>query len=197
MTASTFSQPTLAHEAWHGGNATVRNITLAVLGSLALWVSAKIHIPYYPVPMTMQSFVVLFLGMSLGWRLGAATVLLYLAQGAVGLPVFSGTPQYGIGIGYMLGTTGGFLLGFVLAAGAVGALAQRGWDRNVFTTFAAMLIGSAIIYIPGILWLGALIGWDKPVLELGMTPFLLGDLTKVLLASAVLPLCWQWVKRKS
>ncbi|MCR9136678.1 MAG: biotin transporter BioY [Alphaproteobacteria bacterium] len=197
MTASTLSQPTLAHEAWHGGNATVRNVTLAILGSLALWASAKMHVPFYPVPMTMQSFVVLFIGMSFGWRLGAATVLLYLAQGAMGLPVFSGTPEKGIGIAYMLGTTGGYLLGFALAAGVVGALAQRGWDRNVFTTFAAMLIGNVVIYVPGLLWLGALVGWDKPVLAWGMTPFLLGDLTKILLASAVLPLCWQLIKRKS
>ncbi len=195
MTASTFSHPTLASTAWHGGSAVVRNVTLAVLGSLALWLSAKIQVPFYPVPMTMQTFVVLFIGMSFGWRLGAATVLLYLVEGAFGLPVFSGTPERGIGLAYLMGPTGGYLVGFVLAAGIVGALAQRGWDRNVFTTFAAMVIGNAVIYALGLLWLGTLIGWDKPVLYMGMTQFLLGDLTKILLASAALPLCWKMVKR--
>ena len=195
MTASTFTHPTLAHTAWHGGNATVRNITLAVLGSLALWASAKLQVPFYPVPMTMQTFVVLFIGMSFGWRLGMATVMLYLVQGAMGLPVFAGTPEKGIGLAYMLGTTGGYLVGYVFAAGVVGALAQRGWDRNVFTAFTAMLIGNVVIYVPGLLWLGAIVGWDKPVLAWGLTPFILGDAVKVLLASAVLPVCWQLLKR--
>ena len=126
MSASITSRPTLAETAWHGGNATVRNVTLAVLGSLALWLSAKIQVPFYPVSMTMQTFVVLAVGMAFGWRLGATTVLLYLVEGAAGLPVFAGTPEKGIGLAYMAGPTGGYLVGFVLAAAAVGALAQRG-----------------------------------------------------------------------
>ncbi len=195
MTASTISRPTLAETAWHGGSAVVRNITLAVLGSLALWLSAKIQVPFYPVPMTMQTFIVLTIGMAFGWRLGAATVLFYLAQGAVGLPVFAGTPEKGIGLAYMVGPTGGYLIGFVLAAAVVGALARRGWDRSVLTTLAAMLIGNAIIYLPGLLWLGAIVGWDKPVLQWGMTPFLLGDATKVVLAACALPLFWRLINK--
>ena len=123
-------------------------------GTLALALSAKIQIPFWPVPLTMQTLVVLLIGMAYGWRLGGATLLLYLAEGAVGLPVFAGTPEKGIGLAYMLGTTGGYLLGFALAAAACGALAERGWDRSFARVVAAMLIGNAIIYSTGVLWLG-------------------------------------------
>jgi len=194
MTVSTVSHPTLIETAWRGGHPALRAVTLAVLGSLALWLSAKIQVPFYPVPMTMQTFVVLAIGMVFGWRLGAATVLLYLAEGTAGLPVFAGTPEKGIGFAYMMGPTGGYLLGYVLAAAAVGALARRGWDRHVATTLAAMLIGNALIYLPGLLWLGTVLGWDKPVLQWGLTPFLLGDGLKMLLAAAVLPLCWRLMR---
>lgn len=164
---------------------------LAVLGSMALWISAKISIPFWPVPLTMQTFVVLMIGMAFGSRLGMATVLLYLAEGAAGLPVFSGTPEKGIGLAYMMGTTGGYLLGFVLAAGVVGYLAERGWDRNPITTGVAMLIGNIVIYIPGLLWLGAIVGWDKPVLAWGLTPFLAGDALKLALAAVLMPALWR------
>ncbi|MFQ5466721.1 MAG: biotin transporter BioY, partial [Kiloniellaceae bacterium] len=130
-----------------------------------------------------------------GWRLGAATLLLYLAEGALGLPVFAGAPEKGIGLAYMAGPTGGYLVGFVLAAAACGWLAERGWDRSVAKTAAAMLIGNVIIYVPGLLWLGTLVGWDKPILTWGLTPFLLGDLTKLALAAAVLPAIWKLVRR--
>lgn len=174
----------------------VRNVVLAVVGSLLIWASAKIQVPFYPVPMTMQTFVILALGMAYGWRLGAATVLLYLAEGAMGLPVFSGTPEKGLGLAYMAGTTGGYLFGFVLAAAACGWLAERGWDRNVVTTALAMLIGNMLIYVVGLLWLGTLLGWDKPILAWGLTPFILGDVTKVALAAAVLPLAWRAISAK-
>ncbi len=196
MTSSTMNS-TLAEAIWSPDNRIVRNIVLAVLGTVALWISAKINVPFYPVPMTMQTFAVLVIGMAFGWRLGAATVLLYLAEGAAGLPVFAGTPEKGIGLAYMMGPTGGYLVGFVLAAGAVGWLAGRGWDRNVFWTLAVMVIGTAIIFIPGLLWLGAVIGWDKPVLEFGLIPFMPGAAFKIALAAAVLPLAWRWVGRRS
>ena len=173
-----------------------RMAILAVAGSVALTLSAKVQVPFYPVPMTMQTFVVLALGMAFGWRLGAATVLLYLAEGAAGLPVFSGTPEKGLGLAYMLGTTGGYLFGFVLAAAACGWLAQRGWDRSVFKTALAMVIGNAIIYLCGLLWLGGLVGWDKPLLAWGMTPFLIGDAFKLALAAGVMPLLWQALGKK-
>lgn len=172
-----------------------RAVLLVVAGSLLLTLSAKVQIPFYPVPMTMQTFAVLALGMALGWRLGAASVAFYLAQGAVGLPVFAGTPEKGIGLAYMMGPTGGYLLGFLLAAAVCGWLAERGWDRRVSTTALAMLIGNAVIYVPGLLYLGSLIGWDKPVLEWGMTPFLLGDVTKLALAAAVMPAAWHLLRK--
>ena len=189
--------PTLAGTLWPAGkaNTMLRGMVLAVAGTALLTIAAKIQVPFYPVPMTLQTFVVLALGMAYGWRLGAATLLLYLAEGALGLPVFAGTPEKGIGLAYMLGGTGGYLIGFVLAAAACGWLAERGWDRGVVRTAAAMLIGNAIIYVPGLLWLGGLFGWDKPILEWGLTPFLLGDLTKLALAAAVLPLAWRWLDR--
>lgn len=196
MTASTFTRPTLAETAWNADNWLLRNVTLAILGSLALWVSAKIEVPFYPVPMTMQTFAVLSIGMAFGWRLGAATVLLYLAQGAAGLPVFAGTPERGLGLAYMVGPTGGFLIGFVLAAAVVGWLARRGWDRSIVTTLAAMLLGTAVIYVPGLLWLGAIVGWDKPVLQWGMIPFIYGDVAKMLLAACLLPLCWRLLGKR-
>ena len=195
MTALTQTHPTLAQTLWQGENTIVRNVLLAVAGSIALWVSAKIQVPFYPVPMTMQTFMVLVIGMAFGWRLGAATVLLYLAEGAIGLPVFAGTPEKGIGFAYMLGTTGGYLIGFAVAAAVVGWLAQKGWDRNVWMTLAAMVIGTAIIFAFGVSWLGSVIGWDKPVLQYGLTPFLPGAAFKIALAAAVLPLAWKIAKR--
>ncbi len=118
--------PTLAGTLWPAGkaHALLRGLVLAVAGTALLTVSAKIQIPFYPVPMTMQTFVVLALGMAYGWRLGGATLLLYLAEGATGLPVFAGTPEKGIGLAYMLGGTGGYLAGFVLAAARF-----VGWSR--------------------------------------------------------------------
>ena len=193
MTAGTTYQP-LANVLINQENTLARNVALAVAGSIALWVSAKVQIPFLPVPMTLQTLVVLIIGMAYGWRLGAATVALYLAQGAVGLPVFAGTPEKGIGLAYMIGPTGGYLVGFLLAAMAVGYLAERGWDRNIFTTAGAMLIGNALIYIPGLFWLGSLIGWDKAI-QFGIQPFLLADLFKLVLAALFMPMIWNTVKK--
>lgn len=191
MNELTLKSNTLAQTAWATDKTLVRSITLAVLGSVALWISAKISIPFWPVPLTMQTLVVLMIGMAFGTRLGVATVFLYLAEGAVGLPVFSGTPEKGIGLAYMMGTTGGYLVGFVLAVGTVGYLAERGWDRTPRTTAAAMLIGNIVIYIPGLLWLGSVVGWDKPVIAWGLTPFLAGDALKLILAAFLMPTLWK------
>ncbi|MEM8837196.1 MAG: biotin transporter BioY [Pseudomonadota bacterium] len=188
-------QATLSDALWQGENRLLRNVTLAILGSLALWISAKVQVPFFPVPMTMQIFVILVIGMAYGSKLALATLLLYMAQGAAGLPVFAGTPEKGIGYLYMMGPTGGYLLGFVLAAFVVGKLAERGFDRSFAKTLLAMVIGVAIIYVPGILWLGTLVGWDKPVLEWGLYPFLPAEAFKIALATAVLPLAWKAVKR--
>ena len=187
---------TLAQNLWNRENTLLRNLCLVILASAALWASAKIQVPFWPVPMTMQTFVVLIIGMAFGWRLGAAAVLLYFVQGALGLPVFAGTPEKGIGLAYMAGPTGGYLVGFVLAAGVVGWLAEKKWDRNVFTTAAAFLIGNAVIYVPGLVWLGVVLGWDKPVLELGLYPFLPGDALKLVLAAVLFPVLWRRVEAR-
>jgi len=197
MTATT-PHTTLANTLWPSdakSNNWLRFVILAFAGSILMALASKIQIPFYPVPMTMSTFVLLGLSMAYGWKLAGATFALYLAEGALGLPVFAGTPEKGIGLAYMMGGTGGYLIGYVLAAVTVGWLGDKGWDRNPLTTFGAMLIGSAVIYIPGLLWLGVLFGWDKPLLEWGLTPFILGDLTKIALASAVLPIAWKFLKR--
>ena len=188
---------TLIGALWPEGSLAkpLRLAILALAGTALLTLSAKIQVPFWPVPMTMQTFMVLTIGMAYGWRLGAATLLLYMAEGVVGLPVFAGTPEKGIGIAYMLGGTGGYLIGFVLAAALTGWLAGRGWDRNPMTTALAMLLGNIIIYVPGLIWLGSLFGWDKPILAWGLTPFLLGDAVKLVLAAAVMPMAWRAVRR--
>ncbi|MDD9858373.1 MAG: biotin transporter BioY [Gammaproteobacteria bacterium] len=187
-------RPTLAAALWQN-QGRLHRLILAVAGSVLLTVSAKVQIPFYPVPLTMQTFVVLAIGMAFGWKLGALTVLLYLAEGAAGLPVFAGTPAKGAGLAYMSGPTGGYLLGFIAAAAACGFLAERGWDRRASTTFAAMLIGNLLIYACGLAWLGAVVGWDKPVLAWGMLPFLPGDALKIALAVVALPGAWKVLKR--
>lgn len=194
------NQHVLIDNLWHAEDKTtslLRGAVLAVVGTLLLTLSAKIQVPFYPVPMTMQTFVVLSLGMIYGWRLAGATMLLYMAEGAMGLPVFAGTPEKGIGLVYMMGGTGGYLVGYVLAASAVGWLAEKGWDRTMLGTSLAMVIGNALIYIPGVLYLGALYGWDKPIFEWGFTPFILGDAVKLALATCVMPLAWKVMSKKS
>ncbi len=197
-----YPHQTLIGAAWPEGSLArpLRLAILALAGTALLTLSAKIHVPMWPVPMTMQTFAVLTIGMAYGWRLGGATVLLYLAVGAAGLGVFEGTPLFegeakkGIGITYMIGTTGGYLFGFAVAAFMAGWLAERRWDRNLPSTAKAMLIGNVIIYVPGLIWLGILLGWDKPILEWGLYPFLLGDAIKLALATAALPLAWKAVR---
>ncbi len=167
----------------------VRNIVLAVLGSIALWVSAKVQVTFFYVPMTLQTLVVLGLGAAMGWRLAGSTVMLYLAQGAAGFPVFAGTPEKGIGLAYMAGPTGGYLIGFVIAAMLVGYLVQTGASKNVFKTFAIMALGTAVIYVPGAVWLANFVGLEKAV-EFGVMPFLYGDLIKAALAAGLFPAIW-------
>ena len=180
---ATTTHATLADRIWPAtGNRALRGLVLAVLGSLVLWASAKVQVPFYPVPMTLQSAAVLLIGVAYGWRLAAGTVLLYLAQGALGLPVFAGTPEKGIGLPYMLGPTGGYLLGFVLAAGIVGWVAER--SRHWLATVGGLLVATAAIYLPGVLWLAGFVGAEKAV-ALGFLPFLLGDALKLTLVAVV------------
>ncbi len=190
MTTQSIQFPTLADTLWDRPG-WMRPLFLALVGAGLLTLSAKLKIPFYPVPMTMQTFVVLGLGMIYGWRLGACTVILYMALGVFGLPVFAGTPEKGLGLAYMAGPTGGYLLGFVLAAAATGWLAEKGWDRRMISTFMAMLVGNIIIYVPGLIWLGQIFGWDQPIVAWGLTPFLFGDLAKIVLAMIILPMAWK------
>lgn len=187
----------LAAAIWpaEGRAALIRSVFLAVLGSLLLWASAKVQVPFWPVPMTMQTYVVLVLGAACGWRLGAATVLLYLAQGALGLPVFAGTPERGLGLAYMVGPTGGYLLGFVVAAAVTGWLAERGWTRSWGQTLAAMALGHAAIFAFGLAWLATLTGAEKAV-ALGLAPFWAATVLKTLLAGFTLPIAWRCLARR-
>lgn len=173
----------------------LRNVVLIIAGSLLLTLSAKIKVPFYPVPMTMQTLAVMLIGFTFGWRMAGATVLFYLAQGALGLPVFAGTPEKGIGMAYMVGPTGGYLLGFVLAAVLCGWLAERGWDRNPWRLVVAMILANGVIYALGVAWLGSVVGWDKPVLAWGMIPFLYGDLLKIVLGAGLLTAGWKLLDR--
>jgi biotin transport system substrate-specific component len=185
-------RPTLAATLWPADETharLVRGVLLALAGTALLTLSAKLKVPFWPVPMTMQTFAVLLIGAAYGWRLGAATIALYLAEGAVGLPVFAGTPETGIGLTYMVGPTGGYLLGFVAAAALAGWLAERGFDRSPPATALAMLAGMVLIYLFGIAWLAPLTGFADAV-RYGLLPFLLADALKLGLAACVLPLCW-------
>tara|TARA_Y100000741_G_scaffold304640_1_gene246706 strand:- start:138 stop:689 length:552 start_codon:yes stop_codon:yes gene_type:complete len=159
-------------------NKLIKSFIIIILGSVLLTISAKIKIPFYPVPMTMQTFMVLFLGISFGYKIGVATVMFYLLEGILGLPVFSNSPEKGIGIAYFVGPTMGYLIGFVFASFLAGFLK---YNSNFFLTFIKLLLSTSVIYILGILWLGNLIGWDKPILQLGVYPFLLAELFKILL----------------
>ena len=149
---------------------------LVFAGSILLTISAKIKIPFYPVPMTMQTFVVLLMGITFGWKIGIATVSLYLFEGILGFPVFAGTPEKGIGISYMLAHTGGYLAGFLFAVFLAGYL---NFNTNIFKVFIKLVLCVSTIYILGMFWLGMLIGWDKPIFQLGAAPFLLAELFKM------------------
>jgi biotin transport system substrate-specific component len=180
-----------------GAGSFAIDATVVVAASLLLAISAKISVPFYPVPLTMQTFVVIGLGLALGpWR-GLAAIMLYLTEGAAGLPVFAGTPEKGIGLAYMMGPTGGYLLGYVPAVLIGGWLATNGWDRNPLRTMAAALLSGAVIYVPGLLWLGAIIGFDKPVLQYGLYPFIFGDVVKAALAAILFPAAWKALEGKA
>jgi biotin transport system substrate-specific component len=198
MTAAASRMPTLASTLWptaHNESRLVQNVLLALVGSALLTLSAKVQVPLYPVPISMQTFVVLVLGMTFGWRLGLATVLLYLAEGAAGLPVFANTPERGIGLPYMMGPTGGFLVGFALAALFCGLLAERGWDRSLWRTAIAIAVGHAIILSLGWAWLAVLTGSAAKAYAVGVYPFYEATIYKTLLAVAVMPGSWWLIGR--
>ncbi|MGB0682152.1 MAG: biotin transporter BioY [Magnetovibrionaceae bacterium] len=163
----------------------------AVLGSLVLALSAKIQVPFWPVPMTLQSLAIITIGMAFGMKLATFTVLLYLGEGLVGIPVFAGA---GAGPAYLMGPTAGYLAGFVMAAAFCGWMAERGWDRHWLKALAALTIGHLLMFIPGVAWLATLMGLEK-AMAVGFTPFVAATVLKTLLAAALLQAAWKLVKK--
>ena len=166
------------------------SLALVLVGVGILAVSARIQVPFYPVPVTMQTLAVMVIAMAYGSKLGTATLFSYLFAGFIGAPVFAG----GAGFAYMAGPTGGYLAGFLLAGVVLGALADRGWTRNWQTTAAAMLVGTSIIYLLGVAWLSQLIGLDKAI-TFGLVPFIYGDILKLVIAAASVPFMWKLVAK--
>ena len=151
---------------------------MVFFGSIALTISAKLKIPFYPVPMTMQTFVVLFLGLAFGYKIGLATVSVYLIEGIIGIPVFSNSPEKGVGLVYFMGPTMGYLIGFLTAVFLAGYL---NFENNIFLIFIKLILAVSTVYILGVFWLGNLIGWEKPIIQLGVTPFMLAEFFKICL----------------
>jgi biotin transport system substrate-specific component len=170
-------------------NKILKIVIISILGSILLTISAKIKIPFGPVPQTMQTFVVLLLGISFGSKIGMLTVSLYLFEGIFGLPVFSGTPEKGIGLIYFTGPTMGYLIGFLIAAYIAGSFQYKDiFKDNIlkfFINYIKLLLAVSSIYILGLLWLGNIIGWDKPVFQFGAQPFLLAESLKILILSII------------
>ena len=162
----------------------IKSVFVILIGTILLAISSKIKIPFYPVPMTMQTLVVLLLGIVLGWKLGLATVMLYLFDGIIGLPVFSGSPEKGIGLVYFTGPTMGYLIGFLFTVYFSGSFNFTG---NFFKKILQLIFSVSFIYLLGVLWLGTLIGWEKPLFQLGVQPFLLAELFKILIILFSLP----------
>ncbi|NKB50100.1 MAG: biotin transporter BioY [Alphaproteobacteria bacterium] len=201
-------QPTLAETLWPDASSptvmrVVRNVILAIVGSLFVALSAQVVVPLWPVPVTGQTFAVLVVGMAFGWRLGGATLILYLIEGAVfNLPVFA---KGAAGFAALAAPSGGFIVGFIFAAVIIGYLAELGWDRNVWLAAAAMLIGNIVLYIPGLIWLtmfyagpgaqsiaatGANTAMSAAIAG-GLMPFLVGDALKLALAAVLFPVAWR------
>lgn len=172
-----------------------KQAVMVILGVAVLALTAKMQffVPGSPVPVTMTTFAVLTIGAGYGARLGALTIAGYLAVGLIGFDVFAGSSAEKFGLIYMMGGTGGYLVGYLLAAFALGVAARKGWDRSVVTMGLAMLVGSALIYIPGLLWLNTFAsGWEQ-TLAWGITPFLIGDALKLALAAVVVPALWKLI----
>jgi biotin transport system substrate-specific component len=190
--------PTFAALVWpardSGAASALRAIILALAGSALLALSAKIQVPIPPVPVTMQTLVVLLIGATYGWRLGGATVLLYLIEGMLGLPVFANTPPAAASPAYLLGPTGGYLVGYLAAAVVMGFLAERGWDRSLPRVVAMMTLGHLIIFAFGLAWLAQLFGPAK-AWAVGAMPFVLGTVLKTALAAALMKAAWTVVRR--
>lgn len=168
---------------------------LAVTGSILIVISAKIKVPMWPVDMSLQTLAIFTIAAVFGFKLGLATILLYLAEGALGLPVFQGTPERGIGLAYMVGPTGGYLVGFVMMTAITGWAADQGWWRNPFKIGAAMLIGEVILLTLGALWLMYLFGISQGI-EYGIGPFIVPDILKLALAAGIVSILGNTVRAR-
>jgi biotin transport system substrate-specific component len=185
-------------------NQFVQGAVLVLLGTVVLAISAKIRVPFYPVPMTLQTFAVMAIAAAYGSRLAVLTVLAYLFEGALGLPVFTGTPPAVAGPLYFLGPTGGFLIGFILLALIVGTATDRGWDRSIPRLFAAMVVADVVVFALGFGWLawfaqlssGAQGIGVQAAFANGVVPFLLADLLKIALAALAIPAAWGLLERR-
>ena len=166
------------------------NILLVVIGSILLTISAKVQVPFYPVPMTMQTLLVLLIGMTYGAFLASVTIFLYIFQGALGLPVFAN----GGGFGYIIGPTGGYIVGFIISAPLLGFLANRGWGKTWQTTAIAMIIGVSVIFFCGVGWLSIYIGFEAAILK-GLLPFIYADCLKIVVACLAMPTAWSFVEK--
>ena len=209
MAAIDLGARTLAAALWAPAQVSplLRGAMLALAGSLFVALCAQITVPLWPVPVTGQTFAVLSVGLVCGWRVGGAALLLYLIEGALGLPFFAGGAG---GWASVVGPSGGYIWGFVLAAALVGYLAERGWDRNVLRTAAALFLGNVVLYVPGLIWLalfyagpgqeyiaaaGATTAWGASI-NAGLLPFLLGDALKLALAASLIPAIWSLLHRR-
>jgi biotin transport system substrate-specific component len=194
--ASTVPAPsTLIASLWPAERAgAVRGVILVLLAAGLLTVSAKLQVPFWPVPMTMQTMVVLMIGAAMGWRLGSAAVVVYLLEGAIGLPVFAGTPERGLGLAYMAGPTGGFLVGFLAATVVTGCLAEQGFGRTLPRLVVSMALGHVVIFAFGLAWLSLHVGASQAWI-LGAVPFVAGTLVKTVLAAALIQAGWLVARR--
>ena len=191
MPSATLLNSIAAGRVSEAGLTMAHKVALVIGGSILLALSAHIKVPFYPVPVTMQTMLVLMIGMAFGPRLGFATIMAYLAQGAMGLPVFAG----GAGLAYMAGPTGGYLFGFAVAAIVTGLLAEKGWGKSVGSTALAMVIGNIVIYAFGVTYLSSIVGGFDKAIQFGLAPFIYGDMLKIVIATAALPLAWKYLPK--
>ena len=196
MSAAVLSRPLVSLALPEKGVARYAMLALlAISGTLLLTLAAKTKVVLGPVDLYLGNLAVLAIAAAFGLRLGLATFLLYLAEGAMGFPVFQSTPEKGIGIAYMMGTTGGYLFGMILATALVGWAADRGWDRNPVKLFSVMVVGVALILAFGFAWLATLIGAEK-AWQFGVVPFIVPDLVKAALAASAVPAVWALFTRR-
>ena len=191
------SDATIAATLWPSGSAalpatTLRSLALVAGGVCLITLGAKASVPFWPVPLTLQTLAISVVAAAYGLRLGVATVATYLLTGLLGAPVFAG---WSVGIAPFMGPTGGFLAGFLVMAAIIGAAADRGWDKAWPTTLAAMALANVIVFVPGLLWLGTFTGYGEKLLAAGLWPFALGTLVKTALAAALMPAAWALVSR--